>query len=129
MLRLDRFDAKRETGEAVVRIVGEQAVGEAESVLHIAVRNRRDEGALDQIGIARIEPQRFAKERRRGHRVVLCAGDKRREIIAGRAFANLERGCDRHIVAGPGFRARQGRGKNQRGKRDRCNFERGRGGV
>ena len=96
----------------------EQAVGEAESILHVAVRNRRDEGALDQIWIARIKSQSFAKERRRRHRVMLGPRDQRREIIAGRAFANLERGCDRHIVLCPGFRAREG-GSDKPRPRDR----------
>ena len=72
-----------------------------------------------RFGIARIEPQRLAKERRRGHRIVLCARDKRREIIAGGAFANLERRRDGQIVAGPGFRAREGaREKPMRRGRD-----------
>ena len=105
-LCLDRLDAKGEVREAIVRIMHDQTIGEAESILHIAVRDRRDEGALDQIWIARIEPQRFAKESRRGNRIVLGARDKRREIIAGWAFANLERCRNDQVLPRPGLRAR-----------------------
>ena len=84
----------------------EHTIGEAEGVLHIAVRDRRDEGALDQIRITRIGPQRLAKESRRGHGIALGARDKRGEIIAGRAFADLERGCYGQIFPRPRLRAR-----------------------
>ncbi len=105
-LRLDCFDAKGEVRQAIVWIVREHATGEAEGVLHIAVRDRRDEGALDQVRIARIGPQRLAKECRRGHSIALGARDNRGEIIAGRAFADLERGCDGQIFSRPRLRAR-----------------------
>jgi hypothetical protein len=74
--------------QAIAWIVREHTIGEAEGVFHIAVRDRRDEGALNQIRIARIGPQRLAKESRRGHGIALGARDKRGEIIAGRAFAD-----------------------------------------
>ncbi len=111
---LDCLDAKGEARQTIVRITREHTAGEDEGILHIAVRDRGDKGALDQIRIARIGPQRFTKESRRGHGIVLLARDQRRKIIARRAFADLKRGRDGQIFPRPRVCARLRGRKTQR---------------
>ena len=58
---------------------------------HVAIGQRRDKGALDQIDILRIGAKALAEKRRGRERVMLVFGDPGGEIIASGAFADLER--------------------------------------
>ena len=59
--------------------------------VHVAIGERRDKGALNQFGIARVGAQGLAEEGRGRESVMFGFGDPRGKIIAGRAVADLER--------------------------------------
>ena len=95
-------------------IARDQPVGEDEGVLHVAVRQGRDEGVFDELRVARVVAQRLAEKRRGGDGVALGAGDERREIIAGRAVAHLEGGGQCERVADLGRSERRARSRRTR---------------
>ena len=71
----DRARGEREPRQAVVGIAGDQPLGERKAVGDVAVGERRGEGALDEIEIARIGAQRLARKDRRRRR---CRDRRRR---------------------------------------------------
>jgi len=81
----------------------DQTIGEAEKASCIWPFETAAMKRARSIWIARIEPQRFAKESRRGNRyrarrLRLGPGDN-----AGWAFANLERCCNGQVLRCPGL--------------------------
>ena len=83
--------------EPVRAVMRDHAAGQREGLRHIAVGERRDEGAVGKIRVFGIVAQRLAEEGRGGERVALRAGDDRGEIIARQAGADLERPRDDDI--------------------------------
>ena len=122
LVALQRLHAEHEMGEPVGRLLREQPVGQSEGIEHVAVGQRRDEGALDELRVARVETQRLAREGGGGRRVVIGTGDDGGEVIAGRAVGDLERA--RQVQALPRRGGRPGgqpcceRRRNHDGDRD-----------
>lgn len=96
LLRLDRANAEGEMREAVRGLKLEQALGERESGVEIAIGEIGDEGALDQLRVARI-----VARGRRWRRRKCAIGDEGRGIMPaglsptsnGVATAALSRAC------------------------------------
>ena len=57
----DRARAERQARQAVVGIAGDQPLGERKTVGDVAVGERGGEGALDEVGVARIAAQSLAR--------------------------------------------------------------------
>ena len=87
----DRARAERQARQAVVGIAGDQPLGERKAVGDVAVGERGGEGALDQVGVARIAAQGLARIDGGGVGVAIGAGDQRGEVISRLAAADLDR--------------------------------------
>jgi hypothetical protein len=87
----DRARPQREPRQAVEGVAGDQPLGERKAVGHVAGGERGGEGALDQVGVARIAAQRLARIDGGGVGVAIGAGDQRGEIISRLAAADLHR--------------------------------------
>ena len=87
----DRARPQREPRQAIGGVAGDQPLGERKAVGHVAVGERGGEGALDQVGVARIAAQRLARIDGGGVGVAIGAGDQRGEIVARLAAADLHR--------------------------------------
>ena len=87
----DRTRRERKARETVAGVAGDQPIGEREGVDPVAVRQRRGEGALDEIDVAGIGAQGLAKIERGACRVAIVAGDDRREVIASLRLPDFER--------------------------------------
>ena len=77
-------------GKPVLRIGTQHALGKAGGLTHVTIRQRRDEGAFEQLAIARVEAQGLAEIGRGGKRIAIGAGDQRRQIVARRTDADLK---------------------------------------
>ncbi len=88
--RLDVAHGQRQPRGAVLRVARDEFLRQGETVGHVAVEQRGDEGALDQFEILRVGAQGFAGEGRGRQRIVLRLRHPGGEIIAGRAVADLE---------------------------------------
>ena len=112
----DRARAERESRQAVVRIAGDQPLGERKAVGDVAAGERGGEGALDEIDVARIAAQRLARIDGGGAGVAIGAGDQRGEIIPRLAAADL----DRRNVGRSGRSVRGGDAEERAGGGDPC---------
>jgi hypothetical protein len=87
---LEVAHAERQSRRTVVRVARQHFLRQNEAFDHVAIGQRRDKGALDQIDILRIGAKALAEKRRGGERIMLELGDPGGQIIAGGAFADLE---------------------------------------
>ena len=83
-LLLEVAHADDETRDAVGLVQGQDAVGELDGLVDVAVGQRGDEGAVEQLVVLGIGAQRRAIERRSRSGVALDAGVARGQIAAGR---------------------------------------------
>ena len=117
-LLLEVADADHEAGDAVGLVQRQDAVGELDGLVDVAIRQRGDEGAVEQLVVLRIGAQRRTIERRSRIGVAFDAGMARGQIAAGRGQpfqVGLAREL-RRIVPGMLGRLRQGRaGRGQCG--------------
>ena len=121
-LLLEVAHADHEPRDAVGLVQRQDAVGELDRLVDVAIGQRRDEGAIEQLVVLRIGAQRRAIERRGGSRVALDAGMARGQIAARRGqplqiglARELRRHCRRYARASAPKAARHG----QRGERRR----------
>ena len=84
LLLLDRAHAEHEPGDAIGLVDLQNAVGELDRLLDLAVGEHRQEGAAEQLAVARIAAQRGAVIGRGGGGIALAAGMAGGEIAAGR---------------------------------------------
>jgi hypothetical protein len=101
LLLLDRAHAEDEPRDALVFVDLQNAFGELDALLDFAVGKHRQEGAAQQLVIARITAQRGAVIRRRGRDVALSPGVAGGKIAArrggaGKALARLLRPSAKH---------------------------------
>ena len=87
LLRLERAHAEHEPGDAMGLVELDDALGELDGVLHLAVDQDGEEGTLEQQRILRIGAQRRAVIGGGRHGVALDAGVARRQIVARRRIA------------------------------------------
>ncbi|MEY9659941.1 hypothetical protein ABH980_006948 [Bradyrhizobium ottawaense] len=83
LLHLEIMHADDETRDAVGLVDGEDALGELDRFVDVAVGDRRDEGAVEQLVVLGIGAQGRAVERSGGGRVALDAGMAGGEIATG----------------------------------------------
>ena len=73
LLLLDRTYAEHEPGDAVGLVDLQNALGQLDRFIDLAVRQHRQEGAAEQLVVARVSPERGAIVRRRGGGIPLTA--------------------------------------------------------
>ena len=83
-LLLEVAHADHQPRDAVGLVHRQDAVGELDGLVDVAIGQRGDEGAVEQFVVLRIGAQRRAIERRGGSGVALDAGMARGQIAAGR---------------------------------------------
>ena len=83
-LQLEIAHADHQPGDAIGLVDRQDAVGELDGLVDIAVGERGDEGAIEQFVVLRIGAKRRAIERRRRIGVALHAGMAGGQIAAGR---------------------------------------------
>ena len=88
----------------------DDAVGQAVGVLGVAARQRRGEGALDEVEVVRIGAQRLVEIDRGGVGVAVGAGDDGGKVVAGFAGGEL-------VVRGVGKTGERRRGEQRREQR------------
>ena len=81
-LRLQVAHADDEAGDTVGFVQGQDAVGELDRLIDVAVGERGDEGAIQKLVVLRIGAKRRTIKCRGGSRVPLNAGMARRQIAA-----------------------------------------------
>jgi hypothetical protein len=119
-LLLQVLYADDKTRDAVGLVDGQDLLGELHGVVDIALGNRGDEGAIQQLAVLGIGAQRGAIERGGGRRIALDAGMAGGEIAArcGQRLQIAARGKLRRAVLGPLGRLRKDRKGKRRGQRD-----------
>ena len=83
-LLLEVAHADHQPRDAVGLVHRQDAVGELDGLVNVAIRQRGDEGAVEQFVVLRVGAQRRAIERRSRSGVAFHAGVARGEIAAGR---------------------------------------------
>jgi hypothetical protein len=84
LLQLQPMHADDEPRDAVVLVDREDAIRELDRLVDIALGERRDEGAVEQLVVFRIRAQRRMVERRSRGGVTFHAGVARGQVAAGR---------------------------------------------
>ena len=92
-LLLEVAHADHEAGHAVGLVERQDAVGELDGLVDVAIGERGDEGAIEQLVVLRIGAQRRAIERRSRIGVAFDAGMARGQIAAGRGQRLSGRPC------------------------------------
>ncbi len=115
-LLLEVAHADHQPRDAVRLVHRQDAIGELDGLVDVAIGQRGDEGAVQQFVVLRIGAQRGAIERRRRSRVALDAGVARGQIAAGRRqrFQIGLTGELRGVVAG--VFGRLGQNRSRRGQ-------------
>ena len=116
-LLLEVAHADHETRDAVGLVDRQDAIGELDRLVDVAIGERGDEGAVEQFVVLRIGAQRRAIERRGRSRVALDAGVARGEIAAGRR-QRLQIGLARELRGVVGRVV--GRLRQDRSRRGQC---------
>ena len=95
LLVLERAHADHELGDAVVLVGLRDAFGIFDGFIDVAVDQKRQEGAVEQLAVFRVALERVAVEGGGGGGIALLAGMAGGEIAAGRGHAGkLLRGRD-----------------------------------
>ena len=82
-LQLQIVNADHQPGNAIGFVDGQNPLGEPDGLVDVAVRQRGDEGAVQQLVVLRIDAKRRAVERRSSSGIPFHAGMPCRQIAAG----------------------------------------------